>query len=106
MSTNDNTYTPTQTRALRALRSRLRTAKYDWGVRQILKNTATATGITEQIQLVKWQDEEDNNKNLLHWLVEERVESRYMIPGVLGVRCSWFLVPPELMGFGSVARGS
>ncbi|KAK1780227.1 hypothetical protein QBC45DRAFT_373165 [Copromyces sp. CBS 386.78] len=66
-------YTPDQISALRTLRARLRSAKYDWEVRQLLKNTATAAGL-EQLQLVQWQDEEDNRKNLLHWVVDGRLE--------------------------------
>ena len=26
--------------------------------------------------MVGWQDEDDNRKNLLHWLVDERLESK------------------------------
>ncbi|CCC09101.1 hypothetical protein SMACR_03070 [Sordaria macrospora] len=66
-------YTSEQISALRALRARLRSAKYDWEVRQLLKNTATATGL-RQLQLVEWQDGDDNRKNLLHCLVDERLE--------------------------------
>ena len=68
-------YTSEQIAALRALRARLRSAKYDWEVRQLLKNTATATGL-RQLQLVEWQDGDDNRKNLLHCLVDERLESK------------------------------
>ncbi|KAK3956642.1 hypothetical protein QBC32DRAFT_202439 [Pseudoneurospora amorphoporcata] len=66
-------YTSDQISALRTLRARLRSAKYDWEVRQLLKNTATAAGL-KQLKLVQWQDEEDNRKNLLHWLVDGRLE--------------------------------
>ncbi|KAJ4392534.1 hypothetical protein N0V85_006980 [Neurospora sp. IMI 360204] len=66
-------YTPEQISALRSLRHRLRSAKYDWEVRQLLKNTASATGL-KQVQLVQWQDGDNNRKNLLHWLVDERLE--------------------------------
>ncbi|EGO58854.1 hypothetical protein NEUTE1DRAFT_99055 [Neurospora tetrasperma FGSC 2508] len=66
-------YTPEQISALRALRDRLRSAQYTWEVRQLLKNTASATGI-KQLQLVQWQDGDNNRKNLLHFLVDERLE--------------------------------
>lgn len=71
-------YTREQVVALRALRDRLRSAKYNWEIRQLLKNTSTATGI-KQMQLVEWQDEQNDRKNLLHWLVDERAESRYFL---------------------------
>ncbi|KAK3502447.1 hypothetical protein B0T13DRAFT_500743 [Neurospora crassa] len=45
-------YTPEQISALRALRDRLRSAQYTWEVRQLLKNTASATGL-KQLQLMR-----------------------------------------------------
>lgn len=69
------TYTPEQISALRSLRDRLRSAQYAWEVRQLLKNTASATGLN-QLQLVQWQDGDNHRKNLLHFLVDERLESR------------------------------
>ncbi|EAA32489.1 hypothetical protein GE21DRAFT_5527 [Neurospora crassa] len=66
-------YTPEQISALRALRDRLRSAQYTWEVRQLLKNAANATGL-KQLQLVQWQDGDNNRKNLLHFLVDERLE--------------------------------
>lgn len=70
-----NLYTPEQISALRSLRHRLSSAKYNWEVRQLLKNTASATGL-KQVQLVQWQDGDNNRKNLLHYLVDERIESK------------------------------
>ncbi|KAK3399936.1 hypothetical protein B0T20DRAFT_496119 [Sordaria brevicollis] len=67
------TYTREQIVALRTLRSRLRSAKYNWEIRQLLRNTGTATGL-KLMQLVEWQDGQDGKKNLLHWLVEEGAE--------------------------------